>query len=69
MVTVELDCRNFDCPLSVEGDCSQKAITLEPVGGIRDRVICVESPRAEEEQPTIVGGRAQRDGGTDPSSR
>ncbi len=50
MPQVDLDCRNFKCPSNMEGECRVARVTLEPVGGILDRLICVECTKEEEEK-------------------
>lgn len=43
-----VDCRNFDCAMNDKGHCKSNRITLEPVGGIIDRLKCTEAERRIE---------------------
>lgn len=56
MVQVNLDCRNFKCPSSSGGECRAANVTLTPVGGVIDRLICVEceEPEAKEDDTVTV---------------
>jgi len=38
-----LNCRNFKCSSNKKGICSSPRIELVPVGGLIDRLICVQA--------------------------
>lgn len=45
----EVNCRNFKCPSSDgKGGCRQSRVELTPVGGIIDRLICINCTRNAE---------------------
>lgn len=53
MSQVELQCRNFKCTLNKSSDCLSARIELTPVGGIIDRLICVQATEPEESEPEV----------------
>ena len=71
MKTYVSNCRNHKCPSNKQGDCCLESITLVPCGPHLDRLICIEAPKAEEDEEEVkmVKGVAVREDSTDPSSR
>lgn len=50
MSQVDLECRNFKCPSNKSGECLSSRVQLVPVGGLIDRLICVQ---CEREAPPV----------------
>jgi len=71
MKTVISTCRNLKCPNNRNGECCLESVNLTPCGPHLDVLICIEAPKAEEDEEKVimVGGVATRDVGTDPSSK
>lgn len=48
MSTHEVNCRNFKCPNSKDGDCLSARLEFVPVGGLIDRLICIQCSEPED---------------------